>query len=561
MSEPTAAAKQLTCSQCSTPITIPEGETAARCPACGAMTRTGEGTNFGLGWRFAIAGNVLLLVFIGFVLLVMVNYLAYKYFIRRDATFTKSYSLSDHSKSLLGKVAEDKTKVKVFFLTGGGDQRTMEVVKHTLDLLEEYKLISGGVIEYEDRSLFGNPRAILEICDQTGVKPEDIEENEVLFYCESTKKNKAVKFYELYESDSPGGPGSEDSDSKYKFKGESVLTAGIQEVTEPQKTTLYFVKGHGEYGLSDFEQRGLSDLDRQLKTKENYDTKELNLASEGKAPADASAIVIVRPKTKFAPSECEALRKYLDGGGRMLLLFNTNREESQKDPADVDDLITLLGTWGVEVGKDYVYEADETHTTITVMHGEEGNLQQGTGPLDFNVTEYGYHDITKKLNSTATWFLRARSVGKAKQVPEGINVTELAKTTAQSLAVPETERGEQIEVAKCRRGPVSLAVAVEKAPPAGDKTGPKTRIVVLGDADSIVNASNQQFGRNALVANSLAWLVDKAYLMSGIDAVEQSDPKLNLSKDAKNRVGAITLIAMPGTCILLAVTAWLMRRK
>ncbi len=562
MADQPVAPATLTCSQCSTPVTLAAGETSARCPACGAIARTAGGTHFGLGWRFAIAGNVLFLLLAGFSLVVAMNWLANKYFIRRDATFKKAYTLSDHSKSLLGKIADDKVKVKVFFLSGGGDQRTMEVVKHTLDLLEEYKLISGGLIEYEERSLFGNPRAILEVCDVTKVKPEDVEENEVLFYCESTQKNKAVKFNELYESDSQGGMGGDEA-SSYKFKGESILTSGIQEVTEAQKTTLYFVTGHGEYRLQEFETSGLSDFDRQLKTKENYDTKELNLAGEGKVPSDASAILIVRPRTKFAPSELETLRKYLDGGGRMMILFNSNREESEKAQQEVDDLITLLGTWGVEVGKDYAYEGDEERTTISVGQLNQGGgaIGESTGPMNFNIVEYGWSDIVRKLNGTATWFMISRSVSKAKQVPEGITVEELAKTSKQSVAIPDTLRSGRIEMDKCKRGPISVAVSVEKATPGGDKNAPKTRIIVIGDADSLVNGANQQFGRNQLVVNSLAWLVDKAYLMSGIDPVEQSDPKLNLSKDAKNKVGAIALIAMPGTFILLAVATWFMRRK
>lgn len=557
---PAAPTRTLACSQCATPVPLAQGEVSARCPACGALVKTGEGTYFGLGWRFAIAGNVLFLVAAGFAILVAVNYLANKYFIRRDATFARAYTLSETTKLLLQKISNDKVKVEVYFLTGRSDGRTMEVVKHTLQLLEEYQQLSGDMVKFEERPLFANPKAILEVCDKTNIRVEDIEENEVIFYCDSTKKNKSVKFYELYESDSMGPMGG-DADAKYKFKGEAVLTAGIQEVTEAKKTLLYFVTGHGEYQLTDFNQFGLSDLDRQLKSKENYETKELNLA-QGKVPEDASAVVLVRPKTKFAPTEMDALRNYLDQGGRLLVLLNSNRDQAEKDPQEIDDLLTMLSNWGIEVGRDFVYEGDPMRTSFgfaTTDMGQE--LAQSTGPMIFNVVEYGYHEVTRKLEGTGTWFMVARSVKKAAQVPEGITVVEIAKTSRDSASIHESVRKGQPPPGMLTHGPISVAVAAEKSTPGGGENAPKTRIVVLGDADGVTNAVNQQFGRNQLVTNALRWLTGREHLISGIEPIETSDPKLNLSKADKDRIGAITMIAMPGTFILLAVATWFLRRK
>ncbi|GEM_PF-3610609 len=557
--EAAAPASTRTCAQCATPVAIPAGEASAKCPACGALVRTGGGTHFGLGWRFAIAGNVLFIIVAGFAILVAANWLANKYFIRRDATLSNAYTLSETTKLLLQKLGEDKQKVRVYFLTGQTDYKTYEVVQHTLAVLEEYKLISAGMVEFQEVSLFS--MQVRDVCKTTDVKPEDIEENEVLFYCDATKKNKSVKFYELYESEGGGMPG-QDAEASYKFKGEAVLTAGLQEVTEAKKTILCFTTGHGELQLDDFQRRGLSDLDRQLKSRENFETKELNLAGEGKIPEDASAVVIVRPKTKFAPSELEALRSYLDGGGRLAVIFNSNAEESTKDPQDIDDLVTLFSIWGVEVGKDYVIEGDPERTKISMGKTDTGlELASTTNPTDFNVVEYGYHDITKKLEGTATWFIIARSVSKAPQVPEGITVAELARTSANSGAINETVRGRQPEPGEFKRGPVSVAVAVEKATPGGAKDAPRTRILLLGDADGLTNLVNQQFGRNPLFANGLRWLVGREHLISGIEPVEQSDPKLNLTKADQNRVGKITLVAMPGVLVLLAVATWFLRRK
>lgn len=571
MSEPNApaAAEPATrpCPQCATPVVMPEGDqqgqlagASVRCPACGALLVGGEGTFFGTGWRFAIAANVLFLVAAGLAVVVAINWLANKYFIRRDATFKKVYTLSETSKLLLQKLVDDKTKVQLYFLSGPSDEQTREVVEHTLKLLEEYSLQSERMVTYEERSLLGaDPTPIYEVCDKTGVRPEDLEGNEILFYCDSTKKKKSVSFRELYEVDSFGSMGPSSSDTKYKFKGESVLTAGIQEVTEASKVLLYFVTGHGEYGLQDFDRFGLSSLDRLLKSKENYETKELNLA-HGKVPEDAGAVVIVRPKTKFAPSEIDTLRKYLDEGGRLLVLLNSNRDQAESDRQEIDDLLVMLSTWGIEVGNDYVFEGDPSRRFVGFARTPTGeDIGQDTGPIVFNVVDYGYHEIVRKLRGIQTWFMVSRSVRRAAQVPEGITVTELARTSPESAAVSDTVRRGQPPPGSMRPGPISIAVSAEKQ--TSDEHPLKTRIVVVGDADSLTNAVFQQFGRNQLVTNSLRWLVGREHLISGIEPIETSDPKLNLTKEDEKRVASITIVAIPGTFVLLAIATWLMRRK
>lgn len=554
-----AAPRTETCSQCATPVTIPAAETIARCPACGARVGGGPGVRFGMGWRIAIATNVGLMVAIGLALLVGLNWLGNRYFFRRDATFSKKYSLSDRTLKLLDHLATTKKRVQIYLIRAEMDGRTMQALDHTLRLLEEYQARCRDHVKYE--ALDYTMDDLKKVAETTKIPNiREIERNEVIFFCENNGKTKRLQFTDLYEA--PSQPmGEEPSEGgEYKFKGDSTLASGIESVIDDTPTKVYYVTGHGEYGKDDWNMFGISQFDHRIKSRENYETAELNLASTLNVPADASAILIVRPRMPFAPNEMEALRKYLDGGGRALILLNPTPEVYEGDVAKIDDLIAWLENWGIQVGKDVAAELSQEHTTQLVGIGLGGEgMGRSTGPMMFNVTEYGYHEITGTMQGIGTWFFAARSVSRAPRPPEGITVTELAKTTAEGLAVPEDKAGGNVARSDCRPGPISVAVCAEK--PGTDPAAPKTRIVVIGDADGINNDTHRKGAMSELAINSLRWLVNKGFLNTA-DPVVEDHPKLRVPAGKDRRVLlALSVFLMPVTFLCLGAVVWILRRK
>jgi hypothetical protein len=79
---------------------------------------------------------------------------------------------------------------------------------------------------------------------------------------------------------------SGDKSEKVLDADEDRLTNALVKVTRSGKPVVYVVKGHGERDLSSAERAGLSQAKEQME-KANYEVNELELARQGKVPADA----------------------------------------------------------------------------------------------------------------------------------------------------------------------------------------------------------------------------------------------------------------------------------
>src|SRR5207244_7465758 len=105
---------------------------------------------------------------------------------------------------------------------------------------------------------------------------------------------------------------------------EQDITNAIIKVTRDAVKTVCFVEGHSEKSLASGEQDGLQGGDKALKS-EGYQTKTVNLVSSGEVPSDCSVLVDAGPKQALFPQEAGFISKYLDGGGRALLLLEDRK--------------------------------------------------------------------------------------------------------------------------------------------------------------------------------------------------------------------------------------------
>lgn len=109
------------------------------------------------------------------------------------------------------------------------------------------------------------------------------------------------------------------------------------------KRTFYFTTGHGERGesrLTLLDQRPTLRLFRDMLRAQNAEMKDLG-AAEGLAnevPKDAAAVLVMGPNTDFMPEEIATLKRYVEGGGRLLLAL---------DPEAKLPFAGLVAPWGV----------------------------------------------------------------------------------------------------------------------------------------------------------------------------------------------------------------------
>ncbi len=97
------------------------------------------------------------------------------------------------------------------------------------------------------------------------------------------------------------------------------LTSAFVRVMMGEPLIIYSLTGHGEYDFTDYEAAGYSAIGARLEMS-NFDIMALNLVQEGEVPEDAALLLIPGPATQLTTPEVDAIKAYMDAGGRMMLL-------------------------------------------------------------------------------------------------------------------------------------------------------------------------------------------------------------------------------------------------
>lgn len=330
--------------------------------------------------------------------------------------------------------------------------------------------------------------------------------------------------------------------------GEEAITNAIHKVSTDKVVKAYFVEGQGERSPEEQSEHGLSYLKTLLGNK-SLTVATCNLSTLSDVPRDASLLVIVDPQRPLGEHEISVLKKYLDEGGRALLML---------DPTRDGGLTAFLAGYGIELHEDLVVE-------------QGGAILQGTGPETIIVSEgYPFHPITDHFAYNTLYHV-VRSVLPAEKPPATVTVKPLVQTTPQSyaerdLTAPEAGYTEGTD----RKGPVPFAVAATWTPAAPPAAPPAEstnrsdggRMVVIGDADWADNSilPVPQFANAPLLTNMVGWLSETEALIS-IPAKKTKGAHVVVSANAGIALVILAVIVIPGAFAVTGGLTWLRRRK
>ncbi len=476
--------------------------------------------------RLSIGLNAGAAVALAAVLAVMVNYLAQRNYTRSDWSRTRFYSLSDKTLSLLDSLS-NRVDVTVFF------QADHPFHEDVVNLLQEYRHASPQVrVERVD------PNRNLARAEELARRYQVTEMNVVVF--DHQGRSKVVRSEDLMDLDYSGVLQGQPPLAS-AFKGEQAFSSALQSIAQEEPPVVYFLRGHGERDLNDRDPyAGYSELARRIRG-DNAEARELELAVQHGVPADADALVIAGPTKSFAPQEVDLIQTWLAKNGRLFVLLDTG-------PAA--GLENLLASWGVRLDRDVVVDPQRSLTG-----------------LDLFVNQYGTHPITRRLANITSVFYLPRSV-EAVHLPTGQVdradqpvVTTLAYSSPDSWADTDLEQKPmKFDARSDRRGPISLAVAVERGPQlAVDVDIRSTRLVVLGDTDFLSNGALS--GGNAdLFMSALNWLLDREQLMA-IAPKPVHDSRLVMTRRQVTSLFWVVTFLIPGLMAVLGLGVWLQRRS
>ena len=258
--------------------------------------------------RYGTLAGVSILVVLG--ILVAINYIGSKQNKRWDLTTNKQFSLSDQSRNVLAKL-DSPMQIRVF-------AQEPEFQRYR-DKLKEYEYASKKVsTEYID------PDKKPTVARQAGIQT-----------------------YGTIVFDYKGRTERVTSDT------EQDLTNTVIKVVSGKQRKVYFTQGHGERDTASSEREGYNAIATAL-GRENYTVDKVVIAQQGAVPDDASIVVAAGPKIDFFPAEIDALKKYLDKAGKLLLEIDP---PDKPDSSPLTNLIALAHDWGFDVGNNVVVDA------------------------------------------------------------------------------------------------------------------------------------------------------------------------------------------------------------
>jgi ABC-type uncharacterized transport system involved in gliding motility auxiliary subunit len=447
--------------------------------------------------KYAAYASVYIIVILA--VLVGANFLANRYNKSFDATANKRFSLSDQTKKVVADLKQDVT-IRYFDRPSG-----MTAGK---DLLDRYALLSPKVhVAYVD--LLKNP----QLARAANVSREGDAIIEI-----GAKKEEAKTF------------------------DEEGITGAMIRALKGGARTVCVASGSGEHRVDDSAADGFSEFQAAVQ-KDNYQVKAINLIQTAEVPADCTVLVIAGPTGDYIQPAVDAIKNYVQGGGRALFMLDPPLKVGRKEIGDNAALIKQLADWGVTADPDLMLDENPVAQLV------------GVGPEVPLVTAYESHPIVNDLTGTATGFPIARSL-QTKNA-DHTSVSKLFSTSANSFATYNLSSAEiRIDPNKDKKGPFTMAAAVTYDT---GKPNSQGRFVVVGNSRWASNSFLRFNGNRNLLLNMLNWLSSDEDLIS-IRPKEQEDRRINLTRAQFLTVRAVSQFLLPLIVIIGGVMVWFRRR-
>jgi ABC-type uncharacterized transport system involved in gliding motility auxiliary subunit len=430
---------------------------------------------------------------------VAANVLAERYNKSYDATSNKRYSLSDQTAKVVRGLKQDAT---ITYFNQGTRFRDGR------DLLDQYSNLSPRVhVEYVD------PDKDPQRAREAGIRSFGTAIVQV-----GAKKEEAKNMTE-----------------------EGITGAFIRDLKSTTRTVC-FLAGNGEHQLEASDRDGLSRF-KDLLARDNYEARSIDLLQKAEVPADCTTLVIAGPTKDYQQPQVDAIKKYVEDGGRALLALDPPLKLGHSQIADNDALTAALASWGVTLDKDLILDLNPI-----------GQLA-GLGPQVALVTRYASQPIVNDMKGTATGFPLARSL-EFKNADK-TSVQKLFDSSASSLATTNlSSSAVNVNDPKNKQGPLTLAAAGTYST---GKENSQGRFVVIGSSSWVANGFITFNGNDDLAMNTINWLASDEDLIS-IRPKQPEDRRITMTKAQLSWVRVTSQFLLPLVVVVAGVSVWWKRR-
>jgi ABC-2 type transport system permease protein len=477
----------------------------------------------------AYAGSVLVLLIV-----VMVNYLAFRHHKRWDLTSEKIFTLSERSLEALRELDRD---VIIYLLLSKGERSYRDVD----ELLTRYADESPHVkIERVDPDR--ETSRFLALIDQLKLGYSAAQVAAVVKVGERSTK------IQLHDLMTPRF--GEDEGPTLDVEAERAFTGAILDLTQGEPSRVCVTQGHGEFSADAGGARGLAAYREDLEPM-NVEVKTIDTVGAPKIPEGCSVVMVIGPLRPFTRAEVDVLVSYLRGGGNLLLAFDPILEGGEILHTGFE---TFLSSLGIDVEPTIVLELDPAKLL-------------GQSPIEeFIVSQYGDHETMEPFHlirgPLALHF--ARSVRVRSGSKAGTLFLASPMSVAEANITPFLEGSEYDPETATHQGSVPLGAAITLDAPGDEdeEAGARRRLVVLGDADVFRETFLTQpaLANHHVVSALTGFLLEKRALAAIPPRSSNLEAILMTSED-RTSVAFRVLVLLPLAAVLLGIAAFWGRRK
>lgn len=319
------------------------------------------------------------------------------------------------------------------------------------------------------------------------------------------------------------------------FLNDRDVYAALLQLINPTPKKAYFITGHGEPALDDAADFGLSEAILQLQDL-GFTTELLDLRTAAGVPADAGVVALITPQVPLAPEEVQALDTYSAAGGALFIVRDViPTPEALR--AEQDGLAPYLQTaWGLALRPDIVIDPAFTYFDQV---------------FTFVIQDFGFSPIiTPDVRQFALLLSAARSI--AVTPLDAVEVTALLRTSDRAWGETNLDVFPPVQEDTDTAGPLGMAVSAENQTSGG-------RLVLVGDADFLVNKGIYNGGNSIFLTNAFNWLAgdEQTLTLTPRTTIERN---LTLTETQLASLQVTSLCAAPLLILAFGLYNW-RRRK
>lgn len=420
-----------------------------------------------------------------------------------DVTSQKLYSLTEDTKTMIGRLEDDVT---IYVISS--EKNADDTVAKTLD---RYAQLSKHIqIEYKDPLV--SPNFYKTFADS-------VSSNSLIVV--SGERSKVIDYYDLYEQEFDYYTYSS---SVTGYDAEGQITSAIDYVTNEDLPKVYQLEGHGEAALETSFTEVLS--------KENVEIETINLLQYDEVPEDAQAILLLAPTTDLSSDDADKIISYLQNGGKAVISVTLTEKE-------LPNFDRVLAAYGI------------TNTYAMVVEGDRNYYSQSPYYL---LPEVESSDLTSEIYNQKyifapyTMALTFDTENEDRTVETFLYTSESAYAKADPMTVETLEYEE---------GDVQGSFPVGALVTEGD-----TEIAVIASGYVFTeSASSMVSGANStLFGNIIAKFAGKENSIS-IASKSYSMDNITVSQTGVILLGLLFTIVLPLVILVFGVVVWIRRRK